>query len=140
MLDLKNLSRYRESNRIEAKKATGGLPESIWETYSAFANTDGGIILLGVVEEEDKTLRAIDLIDPESLVMDFWSLVNDPGIASANILTAGDVVIHDLDGKRIVSISVPKADPKDFPVYVHGDPVGGIYVRRGEGDFRQKAE
>ncbi len=140
MLDLKNLGQYRENNRIEAKKATGGLPESIWETYSAFANAEGGIILLGVIEGPDKALHAIDLPDPEGLRMDFWAMVNDPGIASANILSDQDVVLETVDGNTILVISVPKAPREDYPVFVHGDRNQGTYIRRGEGDFRCTAE
>ena len=78
MIDFSKIEQYRENNRIEAKKALGGLPKSIWETYSAFANTYGGIILLGVEELEDKSFRTVDLPDPEKLIKEFWDIVNNP--------------------------------------------------------------
>lgn len=87
MLDLSQLNKYKENNRLEAKKAQGGLPHSIWETYSAFANTFGGYILLGVVENADNSFSSVPLPSPEKLVVDFWNSVNNHSVVNVNILS-----------------------------------------------------
>ena len=135
MIDLNNLEKYRENNRIEAKKALGGLPHSVWETYSAFANTLGGIILLGVEEYKDKTLHTIDLPNPEKLVKEFWDMVNNPNKASINVLLDRDVQIENVGGNQIIVITVPRAQRFERPVYVEGNPLN-TYRRNGEGDYR----
>ena len=130
------ISEYREDNRIEAKQARGGLPESLWETYSAFANALGGVILLGVAEAQDKSLFAVPLPDPQALIDRFWAMVNDPAVVSANILQPEDVRILRSEGLPIVAIFVPRAPFRYRPVYVGSDPFTGTYFRRGEGDWR----
>ena len=136
MLDFSNIQKYRENNRIEAKKALGGLPRSIWETYSAFANTLGGVILFGVEEYADKSLHPVNLPDPEGMVRDFWNAINNPSKASINILTDRNVQIVEIEGNRIIEITVPRAERGVKPVYIDGNPLTGSYRRNGEGDYR----
>ena len=135
MIDFNNLEKYRENNRIEAKKAMGGLPGSIWETYSAFANTLGGVILLGVEEWPDKTLHAVDLPDPDKLIKEFWDNVNNPNKTSVNLLSSKDVFVQEVDGNHIVVINVPRAERSYRPVYLDGNPLS-TYRRNGEGDYK----
>lgn len=136
MLDFSNIQKYRENNRVEAKKAAGGLPRSLWETYSAFANTIGGIILLGVEELPDHSLRPIDLPHAEEMVTEFWNTINNPKKVNVNILSDKDVQIIETDGCRIIAITVPRAIRQDKPVYIDGNPMTGTYRRNGEGDYR----
>ena len=136
MLDLSQLNKYKENNRLEAKKAQGGLPHSIWETYSAFANTFGGYILLGVVENADKSFSSVPLPSPEKLVVDFWNSVNNHSVVNVNILSDQNVQIVESGGNQIVVIEVPRADRHDKPVYMGVDPFAGTYRRNGEGDYR----
>lgn len=140
MIDLLHLEKYKENNRIEAKKALGGLPHSLWETYSAFANTLGGVILLGVAEGKDKSFSVVDLPQPEKLVAEFWDIVQDKNKVSVNLLNAKHIKIEEIDGKHIIVITVPRARWADRPVYVGGNACNGTYVRNGEGDYKCSRE
>ncbi len=132
--DISKLREYREHNQLEAKRAKGGFPGSFWETYSAFANTDGGIILLGVKEENDGSLHPED-VDIEKLHKDFWNMVNNRQKISANIVTQKMVNRELLDGKEILVIRVPRAERAARPVYVGMDPKSGTFRRNHEGDY-----
>lgn len=135
MLDLNHMERYRENNRLEAKLATGGLPQSLWETYSAFANSCGGLILLGVEELPDHTLRVQGLLEPHEMAEEFWTMVRDPSVVSANILRPEDVWVAGTDDGAVLVIEVPAAERDQLPVYLGADPFRGAYRRSGEGDY-----
>ena len=133
--DISNLSEYREDNCLEVKKATNGLPHSIWETYSAFANSDGGLIILGVEEDKNHQLHIMGVNHPDELIRDFWNTINNPQKISLNILTDKMVSIQSVEDKQIVVIEVPRAEREMRPVYVGIDPIRGTYRRNNEGDF-----
>lgn len=136
MINISYIQMYKENNRIEAKKALGGLPQSMWETYSAFANSLGGIILLGVEEHKDKSLHTINLPNPERLVKEFWDNINNSNKVSVNILSDKNVTIENVNGNHIIVINVPRAQRYDRPVYINGNPLTGTYRRNGEGDYK----
>lgn len=131
-LDFENL---REGSKLEAKLARGGLPHSLWESYSAFANTEGGTILLGVAEDKDHNLIPRGLDNPEKLLDDFWNDIHNARLISANILMDDDVRIVDIDGAAIICIDVPRADRHVQPVFINNNPLTGTYRRNRSGDY-----
>ena len=125
-----------EDHERECKLATGGLPESIWETYSSFANTNGGTILLGIKEHRNSfTVEGLTDKQIVKYQKDFWSVLNDRNKVSKNILLNHHVRPVAVGEKKILRIDVPAADRHDKPVYIGTDPMKGTYKRDYEGDF-----
>ena len=140
MLSVDSLKGHREGNRLEFKRAEGGLPHSFWETYSSFSNTDGGIVVLGAVEGTDGLPVPSGIGDVGSLLKDLWDGLNSPQRASANILVGSDVTVEDWEGREVVLVHVPRADRRMRPVYVGNNPRTGTYRRSGEGDYHVAEE
>ena len=133
--DIKMFDNYKEGNRIEAKNAKGGLPHSIWETYSAFANTYGGVIILGAEELKDGSFITSGIKNADKLIKDFWNIINNISKVSINLLTENDVNVYDYNNDVIIVINIPMAKRELKPVYIDNNIFNGTYKRNNEGDF-----
>ncbi len=139
--DIRKFDEYRENNCLEVKKAKSGLPNSLWDTYSAMANCYGGMILLGVVEKEEGSFVTTGLKDVEKLQKDFWNTANNSQKVSINLFTDDDLESYEVNGDIILAIRVPRANREDKPVYINDDMFRGTFRRNGEGDYHcTKAE
>ena len=137
---LERLSTYKENGELEVKSGRGGVPSSLWETYSAFANTDGGTIVLGVNEKGHGRLVVEGLPDAYKIIKDFWNMVNNRQKVSSNILTDSMAYVDQVEGKDVIVIHVPRAERTSRPVYVGADPRTGTYRRNFEGDYHCSLE
>ncbi len=125
-----------ESAEVEFKSARGGFPGSLWETYSAFANTQGGVIVLGVKEKDGKfTLDGITLEQARKYKKEFWDNVNNKAHCSANVLQEKDVQDGEYNGSYVLVFNVPRAPRNKIPVYLHNNPEN-TFKRNYEGDYR----
>ena len=79
--EIKQMLAQGERLTLECKKAKTELPKSVWESYSAFANTIGGYILLGIDENRKETdvakrFTIIGVDNIPKLISDLWNTIN----------------------------------------------------------------
>lgn len=138
--DIHNILNKGERVTLECKKAENSVPKSFWETYSAFANTNGGTVLLGVSEdmmEKDKAKRyeVTGVNDADKICKDLWNTINSNEKVNINLLHNDDVQVANVDGKDIIVINVPRADYSTRPVYINNNLTRGSFKRNHEGDY-----
>ncbi len=120
-----------EPSRIEAKSARGGLPRSARETLSAFSNTNGGLILLGV--DEESGFASVPLPDPHGLLDSLVQMARDDIEPALQI----DAALVDVDGHLVIAAEVPLLTGERRPAYVKAAGIStGSYIRGGDGDRR----
>ena len=137
--DIRELLKYGERITLECKDSRSEISKSVWETYSSFANTCGGVILLGVEEHMsevniEKRFTFTDIKNPEIRIKEFWDTINSSKV-SVNILLDDNVGYCDVDGHTVIWIEVPQADYKYKPVYINENPMKGSFKRNHEGDY-----
>ena len=138
-LSLDALLLLREGWDFEAKRASGqggagAVPVSFWETYSAMANTDGGVVVLGANERADGSVDIVGIPDIQKLERELWNNLGNSQKVSANVLTRDRVRRVAVGDKLALVIEVPRARRADRPVYLNGSWERGTYLRVHEGD------
>ena len=142
--EIKEILMYGEKLTVEIKKSTNEIPKSVWETYSSFANTNGGIILLGVEEnmqtdDTDTKFVVKGINHPEKRIKEFWDTINSSKVSS-NILMDHHVGQCEMDDGVVVWIKVPQADYRSKPIYINENPFKGSFKRNFEGDYHCSEE
>ena len=137
--DIKQILLHGERLTLEAKRAKNEVPKSIWETYSAFANTVGGVILLGISEDLNgpdlsKRFTVAGVENSQKTISDFWNTINSNKV-SQNILVDSDVEVVDINGLQVINIHVPQADWRVKPIYLNDNVYRGTFRRNHEGDY-----
>ena len=110
--ELMKLIQEGESLNLELKEAKSNVPRSLWETYSAFANTEGGIIYLGVREKKEslndkQTYEIIGVENPKTLLKDFWDTINNKNKVSLNTLVDENIQTINVDDVTVIKIDIP---------------------------------
>jgi len=131
-----------ETGELEFKDARGGLPKDIWTTVSAFANTRGGWIILGVKEQQG-TFVPVGLPNAQRLLKEFNDTVRSKTKISYAPCSPTDSFIETINGLYLIVIRVPAAPRRHRPVYINGNPYGAInkdketgsYLRGSSGDY-----
>ena len=135
---LKNLLvNINEKYYIELKKANE-LPNSFWESYSSFSNTNGGWIILGVTE--GKPFNEITGVgNLEKTLTSLWDQLSNGNKVSYRNINNEDVNTYTIDGKKVIIIYVKEAPENMKPVYI-GGKLENSWIRTGDGDRKVSKE
>ncbi|MBR4275329.1 MAG: putative DNA binding domain-containing protein [Bacilli bacterium] len=134
-MDYENLHSLKEDLNTEFKLAKTRVPVDFYETYSAFANTDGGDIFLGVEEENGEVKDLPGIANPAMYRKSILDTVANKSKCSMSLLDDSSFEEIPLpNGRFVLRIHVDEMSRHQKPLYLDGD-FTTAFVRRGSGDY-----
>lgn len=132
----------KEELHYEYKSAIGGFPKSFWETYSAFANSDGGTIYLGIEETAKRKYKSSGLSKEQidNLKTILFNGVNNNEKVNVNLISDNDVEEIEIEGNFALKIYVKRCPIELRPVYINRNVYQGTYRRNVDGDYHCSVE
>jgi ATP-dependent DNA helicase RecG len=119
---------------VEVKNGSGGLPKSLRETLSAFSNTRGGVVILGL--DEGSGFAAAGLRNAARLAADLGSMCSSEMEPAVRPL----IRVHNFEGEQLVVAEIPELDASQKPCfYIGAGMTKGSFVRVSDGDRRLSA-
>ena len=108
------------------------------QSYSSFANTNGGLIVFGVNEGvTDNEIVGVE--DSQKIVSDLWNLLSNESKVSYRTVNNQDVTTAVIDDKTVILVQVNEAPNNVKPVYINGK-IDNTWIRTGDGDRKAKKE
>jgi ATP-dependent DNA helicase RecG len=119
---------------VEVRNSSGGLPKSLRDTLSAFSNTGGGVVILGL--DEGRGFAAAGLRNLAKLAADLGSMCSSEMEPAIRPL----IQIHQFEGEQVIVAEIPELDPGQRPCfYIGAGMTKGSFVRVSDGDRRLSA-
>ena len=126
-----------DDGAAEAKSCSGGrLSKDVWESVSSFANTSGGLLLLGVSEKDG--FAPAENFDADRVRDQFVSGIGDGG-GGSRVTNPPRYHINrmNLDGTQVLAIEVFESDASLKPCYITERGVqAGSFKRIDDKDIR----
>jgi len=121
-----------EWRELEVKEARRGVPRSVYETVSAFANTAGGHIVFGV-READKKFEIVGVVEMDKVQNEFLTGLRSPDTISYAVDVEESLV--DDSGRTVLVFFIPEAPRQAKPVHLKRN-ISLSYIRKGACDHK----
>ncbi len=133
-------SQGRDDGSTEVKASQGSLSKDVWDSVSAFANTEGGLVALGLSEHAGFT--PVAGFDIDRVVDQFVDGIGDGKTLGARLTNPPTYRLHRfaIEDHPVLAIEIDENLPANKPCFVTAKGMsGGAYKRVDDKDIRLSA-